>query len=171
MRNDERAGALQPDGWRSEQRSLSGLITLTQRVVNGEFHRRLDAAGYADIRPGAGKVFEHIAPDGSTIATMAQRAGVTSQAMVQIVDYLERRGYVERLPDPTDRRAKLVRTTERGRCMTSTASRILEEMEAEFRAALGDGPLRELRGMLQVLIEVVERGPHDSKAEPHLESR
>ena len=95
-------------------------------------------AGYPDIRPGAGKVFEHIGPEGSTIATMAHRAGVTSQAMVQIVDYLERRKYVRRVPDPSDRRAKLIQITERGQNVTTTAARILNDMETEFRDAIGD---------------------------------
>ncbi len=144
----------QEDGWAEEQRSLSGLITVTQRVVNGEFHRRMDVAGYPDIRPGAGKVFEHIGPEGSTIATMALRAGVTSQAMVQIVDYLERRKYVRRVPDPSDRRAKLIQITHRGLSMTDTANRILNEMESEFRAALGEARLTDLRQMLKELVIV-----------------
>ena len=145
----------QADGWEAEQRSLSGLLTLTQRVVNGEFHRRMDAAGYPDIRPGAGKVFEHIGSEGSTIATMALRAGVTSQAMVQIVDYLERRNYVRRVADPHDRRAKLIQITERGQSMRGTAARILQEMETEFSTAIGDARLHELRLVLQEMLNVV----------------
>lgn len=150
------------DGWGDQQRSLSGLITVTQRVVNGEFHRRMDAAGYPDIRPGAGNVFEHIGPEGSNLAHMAQRAGVTSQAMIQVVDYLERNGYVERTPDPRDRRAKLVKVTARGRNMTNAANRILHEMEAEFQAALGDERLQDLRSMLHELLVIVARDAAES---------
>ncbi len=154
------------DGWQEEHRSLSGLMTVVQRQLNGEFHRRMDEAGYADIRPGAGNVFEHISPEGSTIASMALRAGVSSQAMVQTVDYLERRGYVRRVPDPTDRRAKLIQVTERGHSMRSTAARILEEMETQVRNVIGDTHLQNLRASMQQIVAIMSQHDGEKKVDP-----
>ncbi len=146
------------DGWKPAVRSLSGLLTIIQRAANAEFHRRMDAAGYADIRPGAGSVFEHLGPNGTTIAAMAKRAGITPQALVQVVDELERKGYVKREPSPTDRRAKLVRKTARGNRMTADAARILQEMEAAYAEAMGAKQFAAMRASLEQLSDLVEPG-------------
>ncbi len=153
------------DGWEEEYRSLSGLMTVALRLMTTEFHRHMDEAGYADIRQGAGNVFEHISPEGSTIASMAQRAGVTSQAMVQTVDYLERGGYVKRTPDPSDRRAKLIRITDQGQQMLDTAGRILREMESQVREVLGDARIRDLRDSMQQIVAIMSHADSEAGGE------
>ena len=140
------------DGWTGHRRTLGGLLTVTSRAMGQELHRRLEAAGYADLRPGSGNVFEHVGPAGSTVAVMAQRAGITPQGMVQVVDHLAAHGYVERAPDPTDRRAKLVRLTERGHAADRVARATLLEIEAEWEVLLGEGSLRRLRATLEDLV-------------------
>ena len=143
VRDDDR------DGWTERRRTLGGLLTVASRAVGQELHRRLEAAGYADLRPGSGNVFEHVGPEGSTVAAMAQRAGITPQGMVQVVDYLAAHGYVERAPDPTDRRAKLVRLTKRGHAADRLARATLLEIETEWGALLGEGSLLQLRTTLE----------------------
>jgi len=139
------------DGWTADMRSLGGLLTVAQRAVSAEFHRRMAVAGYGDIKPSATNLFEHVGTSGSTVAIMAQRAGVSPQAMVQIVDILERRGYVERVPDPADRRAKLVRKTPKGKAMGTAAAVILADIEADFEHALGSNHFQALRTMLELV--------------------
>jgi DNA-binding MarR family transcriptional regulator len=139
------------DGWISDLRSLNGLLTVAQRAVSAEFHRRMAAAGYGDIKPSATNLFEHVGPGGSTVAVMAQRAGVSPQAMVQIVDILEKRGYVERVPDPADRRAKLVCKTAKGKAMGSAAAAILADIEGDFEDSLGPSHVQALRTMLELV--------------------
>lgn len=141
------------DGWTAEMRSLCGLLTVAQRAVAGEFQHRLGEAGYGDVKPSATNLFEHIGPGGSTVAVMAGRAGVSPQAMVQIVDLLERRGYVERVPSPADRRAKLVRKTAKGRTMGTAAAAILGDIEADMERTLGHEHLEALRAMLEMLAQ------------------
>jgi DNA-binding MarR family transcriptional regulator len=153
MMDDDDLPSLAPaqDDWKPAVRSFTGLLTVLHRLLNAEFHRRMDAVGFADVRHGSGKVFEHLGSEGSTIASMARRAGVSAQALVQVVDELQDKGYVERVPSPGDRRAKLVRLTGRGVRLTATATTILEQMETEYRRALGTDRFSELRTLLEEL--------------------
>jgi DNA-binding MarR family transcriptional regulator len=147
----------QTDDWSDDQRSIGGLLQLALRLVVADFHERLAEAGYPDVRPGSGNVFEHIGREGSTVAAMATRAGITAQAMVQTVDYLESRGYVERTPVPTDRRAKLVRLTERGEEANRTARECLETIEGEWSQVLGADRFGAFRETLAALVSTIER--------------
>ena len=66
---------------------------------------------------------------------LAERAAMTKQSMAELVAHLERHGYVERVPDPSDRRAKLVRATERGGEVYEIARQVVAEMEREWTRA------------------------------------
>jgi DNA-binding MarR family transcriptional regulator len=81
----------------------------------------------------------------------ADRAGMTKQAMAQLVAHLEEHGYVERVPDPGDRRAKLVRATARGRDVFAVARELVDEVEARLTERLGAARPCELRTLLQAL--------------------
>jgi DNA-binding MarR family transcriptional regulator len=90
---------------------------------------------------------------------MAQRAGISAQAMVQAVDYLEARGYVERSPDPTDRRAKVVRLTDKGRAADHAAREQLEAIEGEWAHQIGPDRYQEFRLAFAELIAAIEKRP------------
>ena len=96
-------------------RPLTGLLL---RLVHQHWAQDIDAAlreaGFGDIRPGAANVFPFMSPEGITVSELAERAGVRKQTMAQAVDQLERTGYVERRPNPNDRRSRLVFLTDRG---------------------------------------------------------
>ena len=93
----------------------------------------LEEAGYADIRPTHGCVFRFVREDGMRLTELAALAGMTKQSVGELVDDLVDLGYVERIPDPEDRRAKLICLTERG----SEAQGVGFGLFAERRAALG----------------------------------
>jgi DNA-binding MarR family transcriptional regulator len=75
--------------------------------------------------------------------------------MAELVAHLERHGYVERVPDPTDRRAKLVRATRRGRETYAVAREFVADLEAEWTARLGEAKMRQLHQLLRELNEVL----------------
>ncbi|WP_251450753.1 MarR family transcriptional regulator [Microbacterium sp. Marseille-Q6648] len=112
---------------------------------------RLSAGGHTRIRPGHVPVFARIDPEGTTISTLASRAGVSRQAMSVVVRELEEHGYVQTAPDAHDRRATRVELTARGAALCRDATRISGEIAAGVAAELGPGRVAELRATLRHL--------------------
>jgi DNA-binding MarR family transcriptional regulator len=108
----------------------------------------LREAGYDRIKPKHGAVFANIDPDGTRASLLAERAGIGKPAMGEMVDELEQLGYVRRLPDPDDRRAKLVLPTDAAKAVTDTVHRFNQALEAEYRRRLGDRGYEALRAAL-----------------------
>ena len=96
------------------QYPLIGLLQDVQRQMADDLHDRLGKLGYEEIRPAHGCVFGNMRPHGVRLTDIADRARITKQSVGEIVSNLEDLGYVERIPDPEDKRAKLVRLTPRG---------------------------------------------------------
>jgi DNA-binding MarR family transcriptional regulator len=118
----------------------------------------LKEEGFADYRPTHQAVFQWLGPDGDRVTDLAERVGMTRQSMAELIDYLEERGYVERFPDPTDRRAQLVRRTERGWAVNRVARRVVEAAQAEWAQALGNEDFETLMRLLRRLAGVVNAG-------------
>lgn len=104
-------------------------------------------------KPKHSAVFAQILPDGSRLTDLARRARMTPQAMGELVDELEDLGYVFRKPDPTDRRAKLVVLTRRGRDALEAGRQTIVGLEARIDAILGEQGHRMLRKLLGKLLE------------------
>ena len=117
--------------------NLGLLLREPYRIANEELHRRIAERGHPAVRTPHGNVFAFLDDDGTQVSELARRAQITKQSMAELVAHLERHGYVQRIPDPTDRRAKLVRATARGRELYATA--------------LGETRMRQLRELLQEL--------------------
>ncbi|MDQ3689457.1 MAG: MarR family transcriptional regulator [Chloroflexota bacterium] len=131
---------------RANTTALLGLayMALGHRIVQG-----VVSAGFPQ-RPAHSAVFAHIDVDGGTrLTTLAQRASITPQAIGELVDDLERMGYVQRRPDPGDRRAKLIVLTERGKSAVAAAQRIIADLEAGLANLLGPDGLAGLHEMLE----------------------
>jgi DNA-binding MarR family transcriptional regulator len=106
----------------------------------------LAAEGYADIREGYGCVFGFIDIDaGSRLTDLAERSGLTKQAVSEVIPELEALGYLTREPDPRDRRAKIIKLTPKGRDACLTGRRLFAEIEAEWAEQFGDELLSALR--------------------------
>jgi DNA-binding MarR family transcriptional regulator len=134
---------------RPGQRPLLPLLYLAADAFAGEFHRRLESEGFGDIRPGHGCVFGNIEPEGTRLTELAARAECTKQAVGEAVTDLERLGYVERIPDPSDRRAKIVRLSELGREAQGLGLRLLAEVERDWAERFGEEAVAALRSMLE----------------------
>jgi DNA-binding MarR family transcriptional regulator len=117
-----------------------------------ELTQRVAAAGYADIRPGHGCVFGGIDPEnGSRLTDLADRAMMTKQTVGEVVSDLEKRGYVERVPDPADGRAKIIRLTTKGQEVYLTGWQLNDEIEKEWAARLGEDRVAALREVLELV--------------------
>ena len=100
-------------------------------------------------------VSAYIEADGSRLSDLARMARMTVPAMLELVDDLERLGYAERRPDPTDRRAKLIVLTRKGRDAMRTGRRIIDEIEKEYARALGRKRYDEFAASFQALLDHV----------------
>ena len=114
-------------------------------------------AGMADLRPMTAQALVPLLGGGRHASELATTLRVSRQAVAQMVANLERGGYVERVDDPGDARAKLICLTARGRAAVRVlwdGSRALEEEWAEL---LGRERLQDLRSMLATLLGHAER--------------
>jgi DNA-binding MarR family transcriptional regulator len=127
------------------------LQAMVRAVVDG-----LAAAGFDDLTPAHTVVFQHIEAEGTRLVDLAARAQMTKQSMGYLVDQLERRGYVERRPDPTDRRAALVVLTDRGWAEVRAALAVIARIEARWAHALGRARMEQLRELLVDLNRAVD---------------
>jgi DNA-binding MarR family transcriptional regulator len=116
-----------------------------------EMTRRLADTPYSDIRITHGCVFGNIEPDGSRLTVLAERANMTKQSVGEVATELERRGYLERVPDPGDGRAKIIRLTERGREAQALGFQIIDELEQEWGERFGIERVAALRDALEVI--------------------
>lgn len=101
-------------------------------------------------------------PGGTRLTALAERAQITPQAMGELVDALERHGYVRRVPDPADRRAKLICLTERGWAAHERGGEIVLEMHAEWAERLGSVKLDHLIALLRELHDSLQAQPERS---------
>ena len=116
-----------------------------------EFHSRLEAEGYGDLREGHGCVFRFVDEEGSRLTELAERSQLTKQAVGEVVEDLQLMGYVERTPDPQDGRAKIIRLTQRGREALSAAQRVFAEVERDWGERIGHDRVAALREALEAL--------------------
>ena len=132
---------------------LGRLLLLGHRDFAERAGAKLRARGHLGLGPAHTGLLAHFDPAGTRITTLAERARVTKQAAGQLVADLERQGYLQRTPDPTDRRAVLVRFTEAGGRFLVDATEVKDEIEAEYRRRLGEERFRALRDALLVLVD------------------
>ena len=107
--------------------------------------------GFADFRPAHGTIGQHIADQGSRVTELAELAQVSKPTVVYLVNDLERLGYVERIPDPADGRAKLVCMTERGAQAQQAGREIARQIEDDWSRLLSPRDFARLRTLLQSL--------------------
>lgn len=132
---------------------LGRLLLEAHRALAAELVTALEERGYPDARPGHASVFLHIdRRSGTRLTELARRARMTKQGMMLVVDDLEERGYVRRVPDPEDGRAKIVRLTARGRRFVAEARRATAAVEALARRELGDRRYEVLRDALDAIV-------------------
>ncbi len=136
---------------RRRPENLAILLREPFRAMNDELIGRLAERGHPEVRVAHGAVLQYLDDAGTRVVVLAERAGMTKQAMAQLVAHLEAHGYVERVPDPADRRAKLVRTTARGREVFVVVREFVAEVEARLAERLGEAKLRDLRSLLEQL--------------------
>lgn len=116
-----------------------------------ELSKRVAMTDYADIRVSHGCVFGNIDPEGSRLTDLAERAHMTKQSVGEVTSDLEQRGYVERIPDQGDGRAKIIRLTDRGRDAQALGRGLIDDIERKWAERFGEQRVAALRDALEAI--------------------
>ena len=143
---------------RRKRASLGQLLFRAARRMNERAVARVQAAGARGVRLGHTALLPHIDFGGTRLTDLAERAGVTKQAVGQAVEELERLGVVRRLPDPEDGRARRVHFTRKGFQALLQGLGVLGALEDEVAARLGRREAAALKAGLAALVEALEDG-------------
>ncbi len=127
---------------------IGALLRVPAQAIHRRLIKELNAAGFEELRLSHMTVLQFPGPDGVRPGTLAERAGISKQAMNQLLRSLEGLGYIVRCDAPQEGRARLVRFTKRGRAAYAKIHEILREIEREWSAELGPRRFSELKKLL-----------------------
>jgi DNA-binding MarR family transcriptional regulator len=137
-----------------------GLGVLAARLLfafQDELYARLEQAGHGALTRPHGSVIAHLDEDGTRATVLARRSGRHKQIVGRIVDELEALGYVERVPETDDRRAKRVVPTERGREVIRLSDDIIHDIEERLSAEVGRAAYNDFKERLRAVGELLRR--------------
>jgi DNA-binding MarR family transcriptional regulator len=138
----------------SDRRKIGQLLVQMTRLFRKDLFARLsDQTGLAGIRPSHLHVFANMVGGGRRLTELADAASMSLSSMQELVDDLERRGIVERQPDPSDRRAKLIVLTDKGLAVLAPTGSIIEGLEREYADRIGDERFEAMCLALNALID------------------
>src|ERR1700738_4075560 len=139
-----------------QQVDLGVSLFIPYRFAEDRIFRALQDAGFNDWTLAQSRVFQRVAPDGSHLTDLADQAQMTKQSASVMVDQLERLGYVRRVPDPADGRARLIVIEQRGRRAVEGATATRDEIFSEWKAYLGTRNFTLLHQILGQLREITD---------------
>ncbi len=142
---------------RRKRLSTGQLLLRAARLLNQRAVSRVRAAGQPELRPVHLTLMPHLDIEGTRLTELAARMGISKQGVSQIVADLEQMGVVERRPDPSDGRARLVRFTRRGEEALLRGLGVLERLEAQLARGIGKAGMQRLRLGLAALLAELEK--------------
>lgn len=135
---------------------LGVLLFIPYRYMEDRIFRAIQDAGFDDWTLTQCRVFQRVAPNGSRLTDLADQAQLTKQSTGVLVDQLENLGYVRRVPDPTDGRARLIVIEKRGQRVVSVAKATADEILSEWKSYLGTRNFALLQQILGQLREITD---------------
>ena len=133
-----------------DELNLGLLLFIPYRAMESAVLTELREHGH-HLTVSQARVFQRIGPDGSRPGELAEAAQLSKQTLGSILDQLERAGYVARIPDPADGRARLVTVTDRGRELVTLSLPVVRDIERSWARHLGPDRTRQLRAALTEL--------------------
>ena len=141
---------------REKEESFAPALSAASRAMTATMMAKVASYGFNDVTPAFSSLMPLLDATGARPTTLAQRAGITKQAISQLVRELEVRGYVEQVPDSTDTRAKIVRLTKRGVALHAASAEVRLELQSVAVAKLGKSRVSRLRRDLLELAAALE---------------
>jgi len=139
-----------------QEPNLGVLLFIANRALEQRAHDAVVAAGVTDITLAQARIAARIGPRGTRVSELAAQARVTKQSAAFLVEQLEAAGYVERVPDPADGRARLVRLTARADKVVRAANAEVERVLTEWADHVGADRLQQLSETLLDLREITD---------------
>ena len=139
-----------------EELNVGLLLYIPHRAVENRVMAAVAAAGFDDLTLAQARLLQRIGPHGARLTELAEASQVTKQTAGFLVDQVERAGYVRRVPDPADRRARLVQLTERAAAVVPVGNGEVARIEAEWTRHLGARRMAALRDALTRLREITD---------------
>ena len=139
-----------------QEPNLGILLFVTYRALEQRAHDAVVAAGITDITPAQARIAARIGPHGTRVSDLAEQARVTKQSAGFLVEQLEAAGYVDRVRDPADGRARLVRLTSRADRVVAAANAEVERVLAEWTEHVGADRLQQVHETLVDLREITD---------------
>ena len=136
---------------KSEQLLIGALLRVPAQAIHRRIIHELNAAGFEDLRLPHIAVLQFPGPDGERPGVLAERAGMSKQAMNQLLGSLEELGYLKRADAEDERRSRIVKLTRRGRAAFGKIFGILVKLEKEWSAELGTAQFVQLK---QILVRI-----------------
>src|SRR5215472_5901733 len=127
---------------------IGALLRVPAQAIQRRIIKELNAAGFDGLSMPHMAVLQFPGPDGARPGTLAERAGISKQAMNRLLGSLEDLGYVVRSDAPDEGRARIVRFTKRGHAAYAKAIEILQDIEREWKAELGPKDFAQLKELL-----------------------
>jgi DNA-binding MarR family transcriptional regulator len=127
---------------------IGALLRVPAQAIHRRIIRELNTAGFDELRLPHIAVLQFPGPDGVSPGTLAERAGMSKQAMNQLLRSLEALGYIVRSDAPGEGRMRIVRYTKRGRAADAKIHDILRNIEHEWSAELGSKSFAQLKQVL-----------------------
>ena len=143
----------------SDEVTVPALLRAARRTYGSDIRSSLAEVGCDDVPRNGSFVIGAIARGGSPLGVIIKELGVSKQAAGQLVDTLVLRGYLERSPDPADRRRMTVALTERGRLAAAAVREAVRGVDARVIERVGADSLARTRTTLAALIDVGSNRP------------
>lgn len=132
---------------------IGALLRVPTEAIFRRLVRELNAGGFGGISLAHIAVLRYPGPDGERPGVLAERAGISKQAMNRLLGSLEDLGYLKRTNTSQEGRARIVRFTPRGRAAWAKIVETLREIEHEWKAELG---AKDFALLKQLLVRVWE---------------
>ncbi|MBZ5584647.1 MAG: MarR family transcriptional regulator [Acidobacteriia bacterium] len=127
---------------------IGALLRAPAQAIHRRIIKELNAAGFDELRVPHIAALQFPGPDGVRPGTLAERAGISKQAMNQLLRSLEALGYIVRSDAPDEGRTRIVRFTKRGRAAYAKIHDVLRDIEREWSIELGAGRFAQLKELL-----------------------
>jgi len=134
---------------------IGGLISIANKALEARMNANFPFADFPELRPIHAPVFHYMPLNGCRLSDLAEMLNMSRQAAGYLVDYLEKHGYLERIPDPTDSRAQIIQRTERGWAFHKLIKPMAQELQDEWIREFGEERMNELVSLMRQLVHDV----------------